>query len=118
MKIAMALGLLALAGSLAGGCAAPKAPLVPPTGALVTLYTAPLTSEFKQVPVDAKARKVSASTYYLHDYILTGVQLAWDEAAIQQAAKGGGLTTVHYADYEWKCFLGFFGIFTVNIYGI
>ncbi|MDP6438203.1 MAG: TRL domain-containing protein [Candidatus Brocadiia bacterium] len=89
--------------------------VVPPAGALITIYKAPITTDFSNTPV-AK-RKGTASTQYFFDFLFTGSSYAWDDAAIQKAAEDGELTKVYYADYEALSILGIYAKFTVTAYG-
>jgi len=42
---------------------------------------------------------------------------AWRDASIEAAAAEGGISTVHYADYDWLQVLTVFGQFTVIAHG-
>jgi hypothetical protein len=107
-------GLLALALTCAG-CIAWQAPVRPPGGALYTHYRAPLTPDVAGVKV--AARSGTASTMFVRDPLITGQAFAWQDASIEAAAEEGGLTSVHYADYEILAVLGIFGEFTVTAHG-
>jgi hypothetical protein len=87
----------------------------PPIGVLVTQYRAPLTGDVAHVPVCRKMGKVS--TLYFTDIFITGQDMAWEDAGIDAAALQGGLSKVHYADYEFLSVLGIFQQFTVRAYG-
>ncbi|MHC5034149.1 MAG: TRL domain-containing protein [Planctomycetota bacterium] len=102
---------------LCAGCGALRwqAAVKPPIGVLVTQYRAPLTANVAHVPVCQKMGKVS--TLYVWDVLITGQDLAWDDASIDAAARQGGLSKVHYADYELMSVFGVFGQFTVRAYG-
>jgi hypothetical protein len=100
---------------LCWGCVSWQTPVKPPAGILFTNYRAPLTSEVSDVPVVTK--RGEGTVTYIQDVILTGGGIAWDDAAIQDAARRGNLTTVHYADYEVVSILGIFGTFKVIAYG-
>lgn len=54
---------------------------------------------------------------YIRDIFFTGLDVAFDDASIQKAAKNGGLSKIYYADYEAKSVLGVFGMFTTKVYG-
>jgi hypothetical protein len=90
-------------------------PVQPPGGIIYTKYRAPLTTEVSNVPVVTQHGE--ATVGYIQDVILTGGSISWDDAAIKEAAQRGGLTTVHYADYEVTSILGIFGTFKVIPYG-
>lgn len=87
----------------------------PPVGVLFTQYSAPLTAEPNGAPVGAKVG--IASTLYVRDPLITGFDVAWDDASIEAAAEQGGLSEVFYADYEVTQALGVFGRFTTRAYG-
>lgn len=97
------------------GCMTWQAPVQPPRGLLITVYSAPLTTDFAQTPVGGKTGK--ATTLYLRDIIFTGQTLAWDDASVATAARNAGLTTITYADYEILEVLGVFGKFTIRVHG-
>ena len=97
------------------GCAVCHAPVVPPTGLLVTEISAPMTTDFHRTPVCAK--QGSVETTFFREPILTGLSFSWGEAGIREAAANGGLTTVEYADYHVTMILGVFGKFRVIAYG-
>jgi hypothetical protein len=107
-----AFGLLALA----AGCVPFQADIVPPQGGLFTDIQAPITTNFTGNPVSPDLIKASSSqTYYLNTIFWGDV--AWDEAAIAEIARKGGIDRVSYADYEFFQILGVFAKFTVNVYG-
>ena len=114
-----ALILVFLLGTCAGcgGSALWRTPVRPPHAGLVTMYSAPLTTNFSNTPVPAKRRVGAASTMYIRDIFFTGLDVAFDDASIQKAAKNGGLSKIYYADYEAKSVLGVFGMFTTKVYG-
>lgn len=90
----------------------------PPLAGLFVSVKAPLTTDFNGNPCGTKIKKVSSSnTSYFRDFIFTGLDFAWDDAAIQQIARQGGIEHVSYADYEIFNLLGVYGTFTVNVYG-
>jgi hypothetical protein len=97
---------------VATGCSMWKAPVVPPRGLLFTKYRAPLTPEVSGVPV---TEKVGEHTSRYFAYSLFSV--AWDEMDIEAAAREGGLSKVHYADYEALSILGLYAQVTVRAYG-
>ncbi len=113
MKATRCLLALAAVAVLSSSCAAPwRVPVDPPRGMLFTHYRAPLTANFGEVPVSDKVG--TASTFYVD---LWGYDFAWDDVSIEAAAREGGLSRVHYADYEVLQILGIFAQFTVRAYG-
>ena len=97
------------------GCVSWKAPVRPPSGALVTTYKAPMTTSFKETPTDGRVGR--ASTYYFHDILITGLSFSFREAGVEQAADAGNLDQVYYADYRMLQVLGVFGKFTTEAHG-
>ena len=109
------LGALALGVT---GCGPPQylAPVKPLRySALYTHIAAPLTVDFKETPVCTKVG--TASSYYLHDPVVTRLDFAWGRVDLREAAMNGGLTSVEYADYEVRALLGIWGKFTIKAYG-
>ncbi|MGD2175840.1 MAG: hypothetical protein PVJ27_10595 [Candidatus Brocadiaceae bacterium] len=109
------LGLMCVLALSLLGCAEYLTPVRPPGGALITVISAPLSVDFKDTPVCSK--QGSASTFYFHDPLFTGMDFAWDRAGLKEAATDGELTAVEYADYTYLRILGIFGKFTVTAYG-
>ena len=91
-----------------------RAPVVPPIGLLFTSYRAPLVTDFDETPLGTKHGE--AVVMFVAEPFL-GTSVAWGEADIETAAEEGGITTVHYADYDALIVLGFFRRFTVRVYG-
>jgi hypothetical protein len=114
MKATRCLLVLAAVAALCTGCVAWKAPVVPPSGAIYTHYKAPLTLNDQPAPLCEKSGK--SSTSYLALFY-PAYSVAWADAAIETAAKEGGLQKVHYADYEVLSVLGIYAEFTVRVYG-
>ncbi len=111
--------ILLIAVSCLSGCAMNYiSPVKPPMGGMVTVVKAPLTYDFDKTPCNQNLVKVSQNqTYYVHDILLTGMNIAWDGVDIPMIARKGGLTKVYYADYEFLNVLGVFAKYTVNVYG-
>ena len=97
------------------GCTSWRVPVQPPAGILFTQHRAPLSINSSGVPTGGKVG--TASTMYVRDVIITGMGIAWDDASIEAAAREGGITKIHYADYEVLSVLGVFGQFTVRVHG-
>lgn len=105
---------------LLSGCATgvPGVPVRPPGGLFFANYKAPLTVDQTGNAAGSAAKRVSQSTtWYLHDILITGLDFAWDDAAIARIAQRGGITRISYADYEYLSILGVIQTFTVNVYG-
>lgn len=119
-RFALALAVTAVVLPLSGcaGWTLYSAPVKPPQGALFVDVKAPLTAEFNATPVGADLKKVSKTkTGFFRDFIFTGGTMAWDDVAIAEIARRGGIEEVAYADYELFNILGIYGTFTVNVYG-
>jgi hypothetical protein len=109
------LGALLICAQLATGCVQFTAPVQPPPGFLFTSIRAPLTVDFDKTPVGTK--RGESSVIWARDILFTGQTVAWESAAIEEAAREGGITTVRHADYEALIVLGVFGWFKVIVYG-
>ena len=97
-------------------CASVVAPVAPPSGALFTLQSAPLETNFDATPVGTKSG--SSIVHFIHDPILTGMPLVtWGDGSLAEAAREGGLQSVHYADYEVLSVLGIYVRLTVKASG-
>lgn len=114
MKATRCLPAVAVVVALCAGCAAWKAPVVPPAGGIYTHYSAPLTLNDTPAPVCQKHGQSATSYFALFYPFYSG---AWGDAALQAAAKDGGITKIHYADYEVLSVLGVYAEFTVRAYG-
>ena len=112
----MKLGSLLICAQLVTGCVQFNAPVIPPPGFLFTNIRAPLTVRFDETPVGTK-RGESSGVIWARDILFTLQTVAWESAAIEEAASNGGITTVEYADYEALIVLGVFGRFKVVAYG-
>lgn len=92
------------------------APVRPPGGALFTWVSAPLDTNFSQTPTGSKVG--TSETRYL--YIPNGylpLSFAWGDASVAEAAAAAGITTIHYADYEYLNVLGVYNQVTVRVSG-
>jgi hypothetical protein len=114
-----ALLLTAVAVVCLTGCTLPfTAPVIPPHGWLFNNTKAPLTVEFNGHPAGPELKKVSKkNTLFFRDILFTGGTVAWDDVAIAQIAREGGIQEISYADYELLSILSIFGTFTINVYG-
>ena len=110
-------GLMAVAAL--NGCAANYVtPVKPPTGFLYSKYSAPLTVNFNNTPCDESLIKASESkTFFVHDWLLTGISVAWGDADVARVAREAGIVEIAYADHEFLNILGFYATFTINVYG-
>ncbi len=105
----------ACAALLLNGCiVAFRTPVMAPQGVLFSRTRMPLTVNYGDTPVCRDSG--SATSCYLYEPV-TGLTFAWNSCSIEAAARAGGLSSVHYADYELMHVLGVFGRVTVTAYG-
>lgn len=93
------------------------APVRPPGGALFTWVEAPLETNFSATPIGSKVG--TSETRYLNvpNSYNVPLEFAWGDAAVKAAAADGGITSVHYADYEYLNILGVYNQLTIRVYG-
>ena len=109
------LGLMAGAMVVAGsGCY--TAPFKPPLGVVFTQVKAPLMVNQKHTPVAQASGSVSSSCVRIPNPWVP-LSVAWEDCSVDKAAKAGGITDVHYADYEFFSVLGIYNRMTVTAYG-
>jgi hypothetical protein len=118
------LALLLLAWSVTA-CSTLRVPVVPPlagpvilgrpTSGLFVNVRAPLVFEFDETRVATKHGESHVT--FVQDPLLTGLNVAWGDASVELAAEEAGISTVHYADYEFLSVLGIFVRFTTHVYG-
>ena len=116
----LALGSVAGLSSCAVNLNPVKAPVVPPSGAIFTLYKAPLDVDFSDdngTPTEVRGLEMGdARAHYI--YIpQVGIDFAWGDASIEAASLDGGLSTVEYADYELLSVLGIYVSTTIEAHG-
>jgi hypothetical protein len=99
--------LLAVACAPLAGCL--RAPVMPPAGLVVTAYSAPLDYAQERSPVSTKQGEAST-------FAVLGL-LALGDASIQTAARQGGLTEIHGADYRYFSILGIYQRYTTVVHG-
>ena len=93
------------------GCAGfVMAPVVPPPGMAVTITSAPLSTNFNPGTAVAPRRGKASCTNVL------GI-VSFGNAGIHEAATSGGLTRIHYADYDFMNVLGVLSVYTTVVYG-
>ncbi len=117
-------GMMAAFAVLASGCVFNlRAPVVPPPGALYTSYKAPLdyqlgkhhNDDTPSIPI-SQMRSGTSETSYIQ-LIYPTLSLAFEDASVETAARNGGITTVHFADYEVLSVLGLYVNTKVTVYG-
>lgn len=110
----VALALLA-AGSALGCASSPvTVPVAPPSGLLFSYQSAPLETNFEATPVGA--RKGEAQLHFLREPFFTNLPLVtWGDASLEEAAREGGIQTVHYVDYQVLSVLGIYVQLTVQV---
>ncbi len=104
--------IVAMAGALAitvglSGCLV--APVMPPMGAVFTDYKAPL--DWDQQASQVGAREGRSETMSILGLVALG------DGSIREAARDGGITTIHGADYEYFNVLGIYQRYTTIVYG-
>lgn len=104
--------LLALVGLasialLATGCLV--APVQPPLGIVYSEWQAPLDFDYNQTQVPSKVG--TAETTTILGLIATG------DASATTAARNGGISTIHHADYEYYNVLGVIQRYSTVVYG-
>ncbi len=92
-----------------------QAPVQPPLGGIYTHYRAPLMTDLDKTP--ATASKTGRATTIFLRLFYPGLDIALDDASIEAAARDGGITRIHYADYDLKLVLGLYGEFTTIVHG-
>jgi len=104
---------------LISGCAIDyHAPVKAPSGILFNSYKQPLTTDFHYTPTGPATKRTShATTKYFQDIILTGINVAWDDAEIASIARSGGIEEVAYAELEVLNILGVYAEYKVVIHG-
>lgn len=101
----------------ASGCL--TAPVVPPPGILYTEYDAPLDFELGHdgVPTPVEGLKMGESQTRYLQLIHPALSFGWESAAIEDAAKNGGISKVEFADYHYFSVLSLYQEVTVRAYG-
>ena len=102
--------LLLLPLLLLAGCTYHRTPVKPPRGLIFSEYRAPLS-----VDLEGKARANPSKVGTAQSRALLG--FAWENCDVKTAAANGGITTIHYADYEVLNVLMIYSEFTVMVYG-
>ena len=110
--------LLSSCSSLPTGEGFPKVAVAPSTGFIYSGYKAPLMTNMEQTPASATKTGKATTTYIriLHPVL----SFAFDNASLEAAARNGGITKIHYADYEVtqvNLLLVGFTQFTTIVYG-
>lgn len=83
-------------------------------GRIYTHTTLPLTRDFHRTPSGIAGGKEGLGNI---KHVSYRVDVLWDSNAIGDAAKEGGLTTVHYADLEIFSILGIWNHRWLHVYG-
>jgi len=96
------------------GCVSPKSAFVPPEGILFTSYKAPLLVSYDNAAVSQNSGEASAS--YFHDWVLTGLDFAWNDCSLDTAVQDGRFSRVGSADYSFFSILGIYAQTTVHVY--
>lgn len=102
-----------------GGLYGHDAPVVPPPGWIFAQYKAPLDFELGNKGTGTPNENLSVGTaeaQYIQIFYRP-LSFGFGKAGVDEAAKAGGLKTVHYADYELFNVLGLYQRVTVYAYG-
>ncbi len=92
------------------GCAAYRAPVMPPSAMIITSIKAPLDIDLDKTTLGSK--KGTASSVCILGLVAVG------DSSIQAAARDGNLTTINHADYEYLSVLwGVFARYATTVYG-
>ena len=83
-------------------------------GRIYNHTTLPLSLNFERTPSGIVGGKTGDENIKHFSY---RVDVLWDTNAIGDAAKAGGLTTVHYADLETLSVLGIWNQYWLHVYG-
>jgi hypothetical protein len=83
-------------------------PVVPPTGALYTNYSAPQ-SVGARGSLGQKTGKAQAKS-------ILGM-VSWGDASVSAAAREGGINKINHADYDFFNLLGIYQSYATVVYG-
>jgi len=110
MKWLLGVAGLAVLCLVLSGCAGfYVTPVQPGIGILFTEVEAPLDPTVDPTVIVQKRGEAMASNVL--GWVVTG------DASIAAAARQGGITKVHHADYHYKNILGVYATFTTIVYG-
>lgn len=110
MRVWMCALAVGLACALLAGCAGmTTAPVVPPPGFLFSSYTAPLDVDVDKTQLGTRRGEARCTAIL--------ALFSFGDAGIQAAARAGGITTIHHADYKATNVLGLFSTYTTIVYG-
>ena len=99
------------------GASLPRSPFSPLSALIYSSHKAPLSTDFKSTPADCP-KVGKASTFYVFiPLFFVNIDLALEDASVKKAAQKGGISKVHYADYEHTSILIFFGSYETIVYG-
>ncbi len=100
------------------GCAVPVgAPVRPPGGWIFTYVSAPIDTNFSETPIGSKVGTADSRYLYIPISAYVPLEVAFGDSAVKQAAADGGITTVHYVDYEYLRILGIYQQLTIRVSG-
>ncbi len=84
------------------------------TGQIYQHTTVPLTHDFRATPTGIGGGKEGLGNI---KHVSYRIDVLWDTNAIGDAAKAGGLKTIHYADLETVSVLGIWNQYWLHVYG-
>lgn len=105
-KVTALAGALAITAGLSGCLVAP---VMPPPGLIFTEYKAPL--DYDQQASQVGTREGRSETISILGLVALG------DASIREAARDGGITTIHGADYEYFNVIGVYQRYNTIVYG-
>ena len=115
---------LGVGGPLLGGCAASEhMGVTPAKGFIFTHYRAPMACRLEEAPGVPCGKGLRHGTASAKAFVLPVpetfqiLSAGWGDAALDAAARDGGITTIYYADYELLEILGIYKSATVHVYG-
>jgi hypothetical protein len=105
-RTVLSLALFGLVATCFTGCYI--SPVIPPTGAIYTNFSAPQTPSARGTLGSKKGQAAASS--------ILGM-FAWGDASVSAAAKDVGIKTINHTDYSFVNFLGVYQCYTTVVYG-
>ena len=109
---------LAAAAGIGFGCgtAGVSAPVIPPSGIVFTLQSAPLDTNFEATPVGTRRGK-AVVRHLENPFFVRLPLLTWADTSVAEAMANGDIETAYYADYQLLSVLGIYVQLTVEVWG-
>lgn len=113
--------LLATSGLMLSGCASSgyRTPIKPPPGFIYSEIKAPLMIPSPDIDISAADQvKVYTQTIQIpYPPYAPFINFTWGDAALEDAIRESGFTTVLYADYSWMTILGIYNELRIHVHG-